>query len=104
MWRSDLIAAKFHKDDVDAILRIPLSHRQALDAMIWLHTKKSVYSVKLGYHAARQLKKNEDGAETSTGLFGVQVGQNYGSSKCLTRLRSSAGGHVKTFCLPMQTL
>ena len=104
MWRSDLIAAKFHKDDVNAILRIPLSHRQALDAMIWLHTKKGAYLVKSGYHAGRQIKKNEVGVETSTGLFGVQVGQNYGSSKCLTRLRSSAGGHVKTFCLPMQTL
>ena len=71
MWRSDLIAAKFHKDDVDAILRIPLSHKQALDAMIWLHTKKGVYSVKSGYHVVRQIKKNEDGVETSTGLFRV---------------------------------
>ena len=97
MWRSGLIAAKFHKDDVDAILRIPLSHRQAPDEMIWLRTKKGVYSVKSGYHAGRQIKKNEDGVETSTGLFGVQVGQNYGSSKCLTRLRSSVGGQVKTF-------
>ena len=104
MWRSGLIAAKFHKDDVDAILRIPLSHRQASDAMIWLHTKKGVYSIKSGYHAGRQIKKNEDRAETSTGPFGVQVGQNYGSSKCLTKLRSSVGGHVKTFCLPVQTL
>ena len=42
LWRSDLIAAKFHKDDVDAILRIPLSHRQASDAMIWLHTKNII--------------------------------------------------------------
>ena len=73
VWKSDLIDAKFHKDDANAIMRKPLSHRQALDAMIWLHTKKSVYSVKLGYHAARQLKKNEDGAETSTSPFGVQV-------------------------------
>ena len=104
MWRSDLIAAKFHKDDVDAILRIPRSHRQAVDAMIWLHTKKGVDLVKSGYHAGRQIKKNEDEAETSMGLFGVQVGQNYGSSKCLTKLRSSVGGHVKTFCLPVQTL
>ena len=73
MWKSDLIDAKFHKDDADAIMRIPLSHKQASDAMIWLHTKKGLYLVKLGYHATRQLKKNEDRAETSTGPFGVQV-------------------------------
>ena len=72
-WKNDLIVAKFHKEDADAILRIPLSHRQASDAITWLHTKKGDYSVRSGYHAARKLKKSEEMAETSTGPFGVQV-------------------------------
>ena len=72
-WKSDLIVAKFHKEDVDTILRIPLSHRQASDAITWLHTKKGAYSVRSGYHAARILKKSEEVVETSMGPFGVQV-------------------------------
>ena len=87
VWKSDLIDAKFHKDDANAIMRKPLSHRQALDAMIWLHTKKSVYSVKLGYHAARQLKKNEDEAETSTSPFGVQVWSKLWKLKVLNKIK-----------------
>ena len=40
---------------------------------MWLHTKKGVYSVKSGYHVARQLQKMESWAETSAGPIGVQV-------------------------------
>ena len=70
---SEIIRANFHNEDADAILRIPLSHRQASDVIMWLHTKKGVYSVKLGYHVARQLKKMESWVETSAGPIGVQV-------------------------------
>jgi len=34
-----------------------LSHRQTLDVIILLHTKKGIYLVKSGYHVARQLQK-----------------------------------------------
>ena len=54
-------------------MRIPLSHKQASDAITWLHTKKGEYPVRSGYNAARTLKKSEEGAETSTGPFGVQL-------------------------------
>ena len=73
MWYSEIIRANFHKEDADAILKIPLSHRQASDMILWLHTKKGVYSVKSGYHVARQLKKMESWAEASAGPIGVQV-------------------------------
>ena len=73
MWYSEIIRANFHKKDANAILKISLSHRQASDVIMWLHTKKGVYSVKSGYHVARQLKKIKSWAETSTGPIGVQV-------------------------------
>ena len=73
VWCSDIIRANFHKEDADAILRIPLSHRQTSDVLMWLHKKKGVYSVKSGYHVARQLQKMELWAETSAGPIGAQV-------------------------------
>ena len=73
VWCSDIIQANFRKGDVNAILRIPLSHRQTLDVIMWLHTKKGVYSVKSGYHVARQLQNMELWAETLAGPIGVQV-------------------------------
>ena len=38
-WRRELIIEKFHKDDADVILRIPLSHRHTLDAVVLQHNK-----------------------------------------------------------------
>ena len=35
----ELITAAFHKEDADAILRIPLSSRVVSDVLFWLHTK-----------------------------------------------------------------
>ena len=72
-WRRDFIVAKFHKEDADAILRIPLSHRHTQDAIVWVHNKRGVYSVKSGYHVAKQSLKNEDWAECSSGPKGSQV-------------------------------
>ena len=72
-WRRELITEKFHKDDAEAILRIPLSHRHTLDAVVWQHNKQGVYSVKSGYHVARQIQKNEHTAETSAGPVGGKI-------------------------------
>ena len=54
-WRREFIMANFHCDDADAICRIPLSRRSVMDSIVWLHNKKGVYSVKSGYHVARQI-------------------------------------------------
>ena len=72
-WRRELIVERFHKDDAEAILRIPLSHRHTLDVVIWQHNKQGVYSVRSGCHVARQLMNDEHRAETSTGYVGGKI-------------------------------
>ena len=56
-WDREVIESKFHTEDAEAIMRIPLSCRQAVDVMIWLHTKDGEYFVKSGYHVARMISK-----------------------------------------------
>lgn len=48
-WRSDFIMDMFEKDDAEAICRIQLSRRYEKDAIVWLHNKKGVYTVKSAY-------------------------------------------------------
>ena len=72
-WRRDVIMSSFHREDVVAICKIHLSHRQALDSMVWLHNRKGVYSVRSMYHIARRVMRKEDRAESSRGPSGLQV-------------------------------
>lgn len=57
----------FHREDVEAICWIPLSCRQVANSIVWLHSRNGGYSVKSGYHVARQVLKNENWAEGSRG-------------------------------------
>ena len=52
--------AKFHRDDVEAILCIPLSTREIMDFVMWLHTTSGMYLVKSGYHVAAQVLRDVD--------------------------------------------
>ena len=47
-WDRELITAKFHKEDTEAILRIPLCRRYAPDFLFWFHTKSGEYTVRSG--------------------------------------------------------
>ena len=51
---------KFHPEDADVILRIPLSRRLSSDKLFWLHNREGKYTVKSGYHLAKQLGKEVD--------------------------------------------
>ena len=42
----------FHREDVEANCRIPLSRRYVPDAIIWLHNKNGLFSVKSAYRVA----------------------------------------------------
>ena len=58
-WDRDRIEASFHKFDAEAILKISLSRRLVQDLIVWIHTKNGKYSVKLGYHMAKQMKLDD---------------------------------------------
>ena len=59
-WNKEVIMAKFHRDDVEAILCIPLSTREIMDFVMWLHTTSGMYLVKSGYHVAAQVLRDVD--------------------------------------------
>lgn len=68
-WDREYVLLNFQKEDAEAILRRPLSCRHIKDSVMWLHTQKGNYTVKLGYHVATQLVKEEKNwAESSRGL------------------------------------
>ena len=72
-WRREFIMANFHCDDANAICHIPLIRWSVMDSIVWLHNKKGVYSVKSGYHVARQIMRDGDVAESSSGPTGQFV-------------------------------
>ncbi|XP_023882264.2 uncharacterized protein LOC111994610 [Quercus suber] len=73
-WDRVEVMAKFQRSDAKAILQIPLSRRQVLDVIFWLHTKSGEYTVKSGYHTARLISKLEaDKGECSGGVIGGLV-------------------------------
>ena len=67
-WDRHLVETKFHRDDAEAILQIPLSRRYTDDILFWLHNREGKYTVKSGYHIARQIwKEAQSQGECSTG-------------------------------------
>ncbi|XP_075670123.1 uncharacterized protein LOC142639871 [Castanea sativa] len=59
-WDKEIIEALFHLFDVKAILKVPLSRRVVQDALVWTLTKNGRYTVKSGYHVAKQMRKEEN--------------------------------------------
>ncbi|KAM1117079.1 hypothetical protein ACFX19_007618 [Malus domestica] len=57
-WKSELILASFHRDDVGPILSIPLSKTGCRDRMVWHYNANGVYSVRSGYGVAMNLMEN----------------------------------------------
>ncbi|KAL0012535.1 hypothetical protein SO802_007643 [Lithocarpus litseifolius] len=72
-WDRELIWNKFHEEDAEAICRIPLSHRCVADKLIWIHNRNGKYSVKYGYHVARQILRADKWTECSSGSAGMDV-------------------------------
>ena len=72
-WDCQLIDRIFHRKDAEAIKQIPLSRRNTPDTIFWLHTGKGEFSVKSGYHVARNLKQEEDmrGASSQIGVHSM---------------------------------
>ena len=60
LWDRQLLDLRFHREDVEAISWIPLSCRQTNDTLFWLQSTEVEFSVKTGYHLARELKREND--------------------------------------------
>ena len=101
----------FIKDDAEAILRIPLSHRAVVDSIIWLPNKNGGYSVKSGYHVTKQILRQDDWAESFFFFFlrmiGLKVhlgrlvskyGLICGSFMCQIKLKFLAGELAEIDC------
>ena len=106
-WRSflngpankELIYAKFHRVDADAICKIPVSRRSAPDAIFWLHSKDGVYSCKSGYQVARSL----GGLNAPRVQQEVMYGRRFESLECRIKLSCLVGVLVMKFCQPVWT-
>ena len=72
-WDRDLVLWSFNREEAEAILCIPLSHRYTSDTLIWLAEKSGKYSVRTRYHVARRLSKEKDWVECSKGAVGGGV-------------------------------
>jgi len=62
--------ALFHREDADAITKIPLSRRVVLDSISWLHNKNGKFTVKSAYKVARRMRGNGNRVESSGGCVG----------------------------------
>ncbi|KAK9996960.1 hypothetical protein SO802_021646 [Lithocarpus litseifolius] len=74
-WDREYVLLNFQQEDAEAILRIPLSRGHIKDSVLWLHTHEGTYTVKLGYHVAAQLVKEEKNwAKSSRGSPSIKAG------------------------------
>ena len=72
-WNRVLVMQHFNHEDGEAILRVPLSRRVIQDSLFWTFTKSGDYTVRSGYQVARELQKEGNWAECSSGVMGGSV-------------------------------
>ena len=72
-WDREVIWQNFHREDAEAILRVPLSYRDIADIVVWSGEKSGVYSVKLGYREAQKAWMELNWLECSRGVVGGEV-------------------------------
>lgn len=68
-WDCGVIATNFHRDDVEAIVRVPLSRRHIPDAIMWLPNKNGEYSVKSSFQSKEDCGLGESSGRTDEGLL-----------------------------------
>ena len=61
-----MVMSMFHREDTEAICKIPLSQRIVSDSFIWLYNKNGKFIVKLAYKLARRTQRNGDRIEFSS--------------------------------------
>ena len=89
----------FDKEDAEAICRIPLSRRYVDDSIVWLPTKKGLFTVKFAYKVARELMRRENMVESSNGCAGKRIWAALWNLKSRTKLRCLPGEPAMIFDL-----
>ncbi|KAL0003922.1 hypothetical protein SO802_011483 [Lithocarpus litseifolius] len=69
-WNRSIIAIKLHPEDMEAMVRIPLSRRHVPDVWMWLYNKRGNFSVRSGYYIARMIAKEGNGLMESSNREG----------------------------------
>lgn len=77
--------ANVNSEEGEAICNIPLSRRQVLDLVYWMHSKDGNFTTKSAYKVAKTLLKKEDWVELSSGCAVKRVWLPYGSYESPTR-------------------
>ena len=67
-----MIMSTFHREDAEAIYRIPLSQRDVSDSIIWFYNKSGKFYVKSAYKVARRIQGSGD-AESSRDCAGKKI-------------------------------
>ena len=63
----------FHREDAEAICRIPLSRRNVSDSIIWLHNINGMFTVKSTYKVPRKIQSDGDWAKNTSRCAGKKV-------------------------------
>ncbi|KAL4351678.1 hypothetical protein GQ457_06G030280 [Hibiscus cannabinus] len=67
-WRDELLSPMFSREEIKAILSIPIGGLQVKDEFVWANTKDGNYSVRTGYHLAFATKSLPNPACSSSDL------------------------------------
>ncbi|XP_028112211.1 uncharacterized protein LOC114310437 [Camellia sinensis] len=67
IWKCEILKEWLLKEDLEAVLAIPIAAVNRDDLLIWHHTPSGVYSVKSGYALAKQICHNSNGSNKPSG-------------------------------------
>jgi hypothetical protein len=61
-WNVNLVKEVFSGEEMEAICSVPVCPRAGEDKLVWAHTKNGEYSVKSGYHLAKERFEVDQGS------------------------------------------
>jgi hypothetical protein len=61
-WNVNLVKEVFSVEEMEAICSVPVCPQSGEDKLVWAHTKNGEYSVKSGYHLAKERFEADQGS------------------------------------------
>ena len=86
-WKPNVVRALFLPFEADTILKIPLSQNLSEDALIWIGSKRGVFTVKSAYFIAAKLQADKDVGESSFGDSNALIWKNLWKLKLPTKIK-----------------